>query len=64
MGVGAVLAFGMGPLAGSPAANADGLDAIIDPLINSIFGAAVDPFASLDAGSLDFGAADAAATSH
>ena len=62
-GVGAVLVFGVGPLAGVPVARADGLDVILDPLINSILGAAADPFASVDLGGLDFGVADAAAAS-
>jgi hypothetical protein len=35
-GAGALLAFGLGPLAAAPAAHADGLDAIIDPVINAI----------------------------
>ena len=33
---GAFLAFGLSPLANVPMANADGLDVIIDPIINSI----------------------------
>src|ERR1700761_7956176 len=35
-GVGAILAFGMTPLATAPAAKADAFDAILDPIINSI----------------------------
>ncbi|WP_343575930.1 hypothetical protein, partial [Mycobacterium sp.] len=34
----AFLAFGMTPLASSPAAHADAFDVIIDPIINSILG--------------------------
>ena len=46
-GAGAVLAFGMGPLAGAPAANADVLDTILDPIINSL--SSVDPALAVDA---------------
>ena len=35
-GAGAFLAFGLTPLASVPPAHADGLDAIIDPILNSI----------------------------
>ena len=35
-GAGAVLAFGWAPLAGAPSAQADGLDLIIEPIINSL----------------------------
>jgi len=48
---GAVLAFGMGPLAAAPAAHADEFDVIIDPIINAIagsLGGLVDPLAGLD----------------
>ena len=51
-GAGAVLAFGLGPLASAPAAQADVFDVIIDPLINAIggsMGSLVDPLASLGA---------------
>ena len=43
---GAVLAFGMTPLASAPTAHADGLDAIIDPIINSL--ASLDPVLGAD----------------
>src|ERR1700722_19538030 len=54
---GAFLAFGLSPLAGlasAPQAHADGLDVIIDPIINSILGSAdgllgIDPTTGLDA---------------
>src|SRR5581483_3233612 len=56
-GAGAVLAFGLGPLASAPPAQADVFDVIIDPLINAIggsMGSLVDPLASLGAiGGLD-----------
>ena len=56
-GAGAVLAFGMGPLASAPPAQADVFDVIIDPLINAIggsMGSVMDPLASLGAiGGLD-----------
>src|ERR1700679_89081 len=45
-GAGAMLAFGMGPLAAAPAANADGLDAILDPIINSL--SSIDPTLGVD----------------
>ena len=51
-GAGAVLAFGLGPLASAPPAQADVFDVIIDPLINAIggsMGSLVDPLASLGA---------------
>jgi hypothetical protein len=35
---GAVFAFGMGPLGAAAPAHADGLDVILDPIINSILG--------------------------
>jgi len=35
---GAVLAFGLGPLAAAPPAHADEFDVIIDPIINSLIG--------------------------
>ena len=35
-GAGALLAFGAAPLASLPAARADGLDVIFDPIINSM----------------------------
>src|ERR1700744_848932 len=47
---GALLAFGLGPLAAAPAANADELDAILDPIINSL--ASIDPTLAADATSL------------
>lgn len=37
-GAGAVLAFGLGPLAAAPPAHADEFDVIIDPIINSLIG--------------------------
>jgi hypothetical protein len=37
-GAGAVLAFGVSPLAAAPPAHADGFDIIIDPIINAIAG--------------------------
>jgi endoglycosylceramidase len=45
---GAFFAFGMSPLVTAPTANADGLDAIIDPIINSL--AAIDPTLGADLG--------------
>src|SRR6185312_5903634 len=48
-GAGAFLALGLGPLAGAPPAHADGLDVIIDPIVNSIMGSFTDSFAGLDA---------------
>src|SRR6202035_5331139 len=55
-GAGAFLAFGVSPLASVPPAHADGLDVVIDPIINSILGsvagldalAGVDPPAGVD----------------
>src|ERR1700744_4747183 len=49
-GAGAFLALGLGPLANAPAAQADGLDAIFDPIVNAVTGSltsAVDPLAGL-----------------
>ena len=49
-GAGAILAFGMGPLAAAPPANADDfgiLDSILDPIINSL--SAADPALAVDA---------------
>jgi hypothetical protein len=49
-GAGAILAFGMGPLASAPPANADDfgiLDNILDPIINSL--SAADPALAVDA---------------
>src|ERR1700692_2318460 len=67
---GAFLAFGMTPLATAPAAHADVLDAVIDPLINAIAGsvgvdalAGIDPSSALDLGSLALPATDAALAS-
>src|ERR1700761_6063485 len=63
---GAFLAFGLSPLANTPMANADGLDVIIDPIINSIsssLGGVADPLAALDLGTVASSAADAAGTS-
>src|SRR6202020_3356669 len=53
---GAFLAFGLTPLASVPPAHADGLDVIIDPIINSILSSVssfdallgIDPTAFLD----------------
>ena len=71
-GAGAFLAFGLSPLASAPAAHADGLDAIIDPIINSVLShltdsitsfdalAGIDPSSALDLGSLALPATDAA----
>src|ERR1700760_1139491 len=51
---GAALTFTIGPLAAIPAAHADGLDVIVDPIINAVTG--VDVLASLDsAASVDLG---------
>src|ERR1700761_4573139 len=47
---GAALAFGLTPWANAPAANADELDAIIDPIISSF--ASIDPTLAADATSL------------
>ncbi|MDT5199528.1 MAG: hypothetical protein QOK09_441, partial [Mycobacterium sp.] len=55
---GAIVAFGVSPLAGTPAAHADGLDVIVDPIINSIDHAVtgVDALSGLDlAANLDLG---------
>src|ERR1700744_368679 len=54
---GAFLAFGLTPLAGlasAPAAHADGLDAIIDPILNSILGSVTsfDTLLGIDPSSL------------
>ena len=49
-GAGAFLALGLSPLANAPAANADVLDAILDPIINSL--GSVDPTLAGDLGSL------------
>ncbi len=35
-GAGAVLAFGLGPLAAAPVAHADEFDLIVEPIINSL----------------------------
>jgi len=43
---GAALAFGLTPLATAPAASADGLDVILDPIINSL--SSVDPTLGVD----------------
>ena len=63
---GAIVAFGIGPLAATPAAHADGLDVIFDPIINSIDHAVtgldalsgLDLGANLDLGGLGGGALD------
>lgn len=47
---GAVLAFGLTPLAAAPAANADFLDTVLDPIINSL--SSVDPTLGADLGAL------------
>ena len=55
---GAALTFTIGPLAAIPAAHADGLDVIVDPIINAVDHAmtGVDALASLSsAASLDLG---------
>ena len=49
-GAGAFLAFGTGPLAGAPTANADVLDSILDPIINSL--ASIDPTLGADVSGL------------
>src|SRR5580704_12865741 len=49
-GAGAFLALGLAPLANVPHAKADVLDAILDPLINSL--GSVDPTLAVDLGSL------------
>jgi endoglycosylceramidase len=62
---GAFLAFGRTPLITAPAANADGLDVILDPILNSL--SSVDPGLATDVGALVTSfdptfAADSAAT--
>jgi endoglycosylceramidase len=47
---GAFLAFGMTPLITAPAADADGLDVILDPIINSL--SSIDPAMATDLGAL------------
>src|SRR6476469_1857565 len=47
---GAFFAFGMTPLLTAPPANADGLDVILDPIINSL--SALDPTLGADLGAL------------
>jgi len=37
-GAGAMLAFGLSPLAALPAAHADEFDVIVDPIVNAISG--------------------------
>src|SRR6202020_519558 len=51
---GAFLAFGLTPLASIPPAHADGLDAIIDPILNSILGSVTsfDTLLGIDPSSL------------
>ena len=49
-GAGAVLAFGLGPWGVAPAAHADGLDVILDPIINSL--SAFDPTLGADLSTL------------
>jgi hypothetical protein len=63
---GAFLAVGTTPWFTAPAANADGFDAILDPIINSL--SSIDPTLGADVGTLVSGfdptfAADSAATS-
>ena len=48
-GAGAFLAFGLSPLASAPPAHADGLDAIVDPIINSVLSHLTDSITSFDA---------------
>jgi endoglycosylceramidase len=50
MTAGAVLAFGMSPLITAPAANADEIDVILDPIINSL--SAIDPTLGAELGAL------------
>src|ERR1700737_1274819 len=62
---GAFLAFGMTPLIAAPAANADGLDVILAPILNSL--SSVDPAMATDLGAVVTSfdptfAADSAAT--
>src|SRR5271155_4464229 len=47
---GAFLAFGLGPMATAPPAHADGLDVIIDPIINSVLSSvtALDGLGGID----------------
>src|SRR5271167_2213729 len=47
---GAVVAFGLGPWGVAPAAHADGLDVILDPIINSL--SSVDPLLGVDVSTL------------
>ena len=57
-GAGVVLAFGLGPLAAAPPAHADGLDVILDPIINAIaesLGGVVDPSVAVDLSTLGAG---------
>src|ERR1700691_2764209 len=49
-GAGAFLALGLSPLANAPEAKADVLDAILDPLINSL--GSIDPTLAVDLGSV------------
>ena len=49
-GAGAFLALGLAPLATTPAANADVLDTILDPIISSL--GSLDPTLAVDVGSL------------
>jgi hypothetical protein len=47
-GAGAVLAFGLGPFSSAPVAHADGFEAIIDSIVDSLSGSTaslVDPLA-------------------
>jgi len=58
--------LGLAPIAGAPPARADGLDSILDPIVNSITDSmthldllvGLDPSAGLDLGGLDLGALD------
>jgi len=62
-GAGAMLAFGLGPLAAMPAAHADEFDIVVDPIINAISGSLADAVAAFDpaaATDLGTGALDAA----
>ncbi|MGO9548591.1 MAG: hypothetical protein ACLPRW_03680, partial [Mycobacterium sp.] len=47
---GAVLAFGLGPLAAAPVAHADEFDLIVEPIINSL--SSIDPTLGADVGTL------------
>ena len=49
-GAGAVLAFGLGPWGVAPPAHADGLDVILEPIINALSG--VDPTLGADVSTL------------